>query len=149
MTKIREIVARPKPSDNIRPEFDSFVSRAEERGWLQLKVLFGFAWGNRVYKDDWIEEIMTPAELQSRVNELERNGIGSIGDDDLYVTIEGGGTQFTFCHENDIHVEGSLDDPLIQSELDRFQQLGWDICERTKKSEQGGGGNSAALRASP
>lgn len=132
MAQTREIIVRPKPGEDIRGDFARFLTLAGERDWSRLKVLFGFAWGNYAYEDDWIEEVVSPTQLKKRVDVLEENGDGAIGDDDLFITIEGLGTQFTFCHENDIHIEGVLDDPLLASELDRYRDLGWEIYERTK-----------------
>ncbi|MEP4076208.1 hypothetical protein [Haloferula sp.] len=132
MAQTREIIVRPKPGEDIRGDFARFLSLASERDWTRLKVLFGFAWGNYAYKADWIEEVMSPTELKERVDALEENGDGAIGDDDLFVSIEGLGIQFTFCHENDIHIEGSPHAPLLVSELDRYRDLGWEIHERTK-----------------
>lgn len=128
----REIIVRPKPGENIRSEFERFLSLAHDRDWSHLKVLFGFAWGSAAYQGDWIEEVISPGTLKERVDELERLGEGAISDDDLFVTLENSGTQFTFCHENDIHVEGSSDDPILAAELDRYRSLGWEIHERTK-----------------
>lgn len=136
MKTIREFVVRPKPGENIRTAFECFLLRATEEGWPKLKVLFGCAWGNHVHGKEWIEKDMSAAELSVSVMELEAQGVGLIGDDDLYVTIESTGTQFTFCHENDIHIQGSPEDLFVQAELGRFRNMGWAIHERTKAPNQ-------------
>lgn len=133
MLETREIIATPPEGGDIRAEFDRFLALAGERDWNQLTVLFGFAWGNDAYEDNWIEEVMSPAELKARVDALEENEYGSISDDDLFVTIGEHGTQFTFCHENDIHIKGVPDDPILVAELERYRSLGWRVGEKSKE----------------
>jgi hypothetical protein len=133
---MREIIVRPKDGDDIRCEFDRFLSTARSRGWNELKILFGFAWGNYAYENDWIEEVVSPDGLETRVRELEEKGDGSIGEDDLFVTVLAIGIQHTFCHENDIHIEGPHDDPYIDEEAGRYQSLGWELHDRTKEANK-------------
>ena len=135
---VLKIVARPQNADDVRREFQKFLERAKAQNWTELKVLFGFAWGNTIYENDWLEEIMTPDELAARVSKVELSKDGRIGSDDLYVTPIALGIEHTFCHESDIHLEGSEDSEYIQSELKRFESLGWEIYKTTKSSEQVG-----------
>ena len=116
MNQILEIVSRPKSSKEIRIEFERFIERAQKEHWNELKVLFGFAWGNYIYEGDWTEEIMSPNKLARKVREAEENEDGEIGSDDLIVTPVGLGVEHIFCHEADIHLEGSLDSEYIQRE---------------------------------
>ena len=139
MTQTREFVIIPKEGDSIRPEFDRFLEAARERGWDQFNVLFGFAWGNYVYEHNWIAKVISLDDLKSKVTALEHKNDGSIGDDDLFVTVEKTGVQHTFCHENDIHLEGRPDDEYLTAEVARYRHLGWEVHERTNSSEQGGG----------
>jgi hypothetical protein len=130
--KIIEIIARPKSGKDIRSEFDRFLELSRKEGWNELKVLFGFAWGNYVYEGDWIEEIISPDELQKRVKDAEMNGDGSISNDDLYIKVLATGRDYTFCHENDIHISGAVGDAHILEEAERFKSLGWEIYENRK-----------------
>jgi hypothetical protein len=127
-----EIAARPETADAVRREFYAFLERAKSQGWLELKVLFGFAWGNYIYEKDWIEEIMNPDQLAERVATAESARDGMIGSDDLYVTPLALGVKHTFCHEADIHLEGPVDSDYIASEAARLEALGWNIYERIK-----------------
>lgn len=136
MSLIREIIVRPKEGDNIRSEFDRFLTTAGSMGWNQLEVLFGFAWGNYTYKDDWIEKVVSPDALKKWVGELEQKGDGAIGEDDLFVTVVATGIQYTFCHENDIHLAGPPDDPYIDAVADRYRSLGWALHDRTKEATE-------------
>jgi len=130
--KIIEIVARPTEGEDIRSEFDRFLDLSRKEGWNELKVLFGFAWGNYVYEHDWIEEVMSPNELQKKVQDAEMNGDGSISDDDLHIKVVATGRDYTFCHENDIHISGAIDDAYILDEAERFKSRGWKIYESKK-----------------
>lgn len=136
MKLTREIIARPKDGDDIRDEFFRFLEEADEKKWGSLGVLFGFAWGNYAYVDNWIEEELNVDELRLRVQELEGRGDGSISEDDLFVTVGATGIQHTFCHENDIHIEGALENDCLTEEAARFRSLGWGVHDRTKTSEQ-------------
>lgn len=137
------IIARPKSADLVRKEFDAFLARAEKENWTELNVTFGFAWGNYLYERDWLEELFNANELREKVKEAEENGDGAIGSDDLYVTPVGIGVEYTFCHEADIHLEGSQDSEFLKNEKERYQSMGWDIYETLKpKSEQDGAGNA-------
>jgi hypothetical protein len=86
------------PDDAIRSAFERMVSIGKRHGG-NVTVLFGFAWGNDIH--DWKDQVMTWAELSGAVRQAEANGVGSIGSDDLHLTI--GSDQFTFCHHSDIH----------------------------------------------
>ena len=136
-----EIVATPGSGHNIRQEFERLIDHARTSDWRQLKVLFGFAWGNYVYPDEWREEIFSPDELCSRVRNLENQNDGSIGTDDLSITVVSTGLRYTFCHENDIHLEGFAEDPGFCAERIRLQKLGWRIHELKNTSEQGAAAN--------
>lgn len=142
-----EIAARPGTAEEVRREFQFFLDRAKLQGWKDLKVLFGFAWGNYIYEKDWIEEIMTPERLAERVAAAESAKDGKIGADDLYVTPLAIGVQHTFCHEADIHLEGPEDSEYISSEAARFGSLGWDVYERTKTPNRAV--DSTATRVTP
>jgi hypothetical protein len=130
-----EVIVRPKTREDVRREFSRFLERARSAGWAELKVLFGFAWGNDVYTGDWIEEILTPDQLLQRVEAAEQKGYGRIGGDDLFVTPIVTGVQHTFCHESDIHLEAADNDAYIASEVLRFRDMGWELHQRFKGSE--------------
>ena len=136
MPSAMEILARPPEGDTIQDEFNRFLAIAREYGWDKLKVMFGFAWGNDIYNQDWLEEVMSPSELEHKVREAEDSGFGSICDDDLYVAVTNLEVEFTFCHENDIHISGAKDSSFIQSEKIRFLDLGWDVFERIKDTSR-------------
>jgi hypothetical protein len=138
MNESREIVFRPTEGCDIRAEFDRFLATAHEEGWDKLKVLFGFAWGNYAYEGDWIEEVISPGELQARVRGLEDHQDGAIGSDDLFVTVLTTAVRHTFCHENDIHLEGRIDDRYVAAEAARYRSLGWERFERARNSGQDG-----------
>ncbi len=142
-----EIAARPASAEDVRREFQFFMDRAKLQGWKDLKVLFGFAWGNYIYEKDWIEEIMTPEQLSERVAAAEFARDGKIGSDDLYVTPLAIGVQHTFCHEADVHLEGPEGSDYISSEAARYESLGWDVYERTKTPNKAV--DSTATRVTP
>ena len=86
------------PEAAIKSAFGRMVDIGIQYG-DKVTVLFGFAWGNYIY--DWKDQVMSWAELSEAVTNAEENGDGSIGSDDLYLTV--GEDKFTFCHHSDIH----------------------------------------------
>jgi hypothetical protein len=84
--------------ETIRSAFDRMVDMGSQHG-SKVTVLFGFAWGNHIH--DWKDQVMTWAEVAEAVRIAEENGDGTIGSDDLYLTI--GPDEFIFCHHSDIH----------------------------------------------
>lgn len=127
-------MARPPQNIDIRSEFSRFLSQATEQGWEEFKVLFGFAWGNYLYEDGWLEEVISLDELDSRVQAAEKSDHGSIGDDDLFITVVATGVEHTFCHENDIHLKGKAHDKYMLTEVTRYQEMGWQVYERRNES---------------
>lgn len=73
------------------------------------------------------------------IRSAERNNDGSISEDDLYVTVLATGVEHTFCHENDIHLKGELEDEYMRTEVTRYQENGWEVHERVTKNGEGGG----------
>lgn len=130
MSRTLEILAKPPKGTNIKLEFSQFLTKARDKKWNKLSVMFGFAWANYIYDTEWIEQTFTPDELEAKVQSIELNDDGKIGDDDLYITIPNIGVHYTFCHENDIHLEGSTNSKYILAEKNRYQSLGWQVYER-------------------
>lgn len=124
-----ELIITPTPEGNIREEFSRFLLRAKLEKW-ELLVMFGFAWGNQIYQSNWIEEQLTPNELEEKVKNAEVNGLGSIGTDDLFIDLINRDIQYTFCHEADIHLTSSHESEFIAAEKRRFLNLGWSVLER-------------------
>jgi len=147
MNPTLEIVARPPDGEDIRNEFNRFISIAREAGCQRLSIMFGFAWGNDVYDDDWLEEDLSPSEVETRVMEAEGAGFGAVADDDLFVTVPETGLKYTFCHENDIHVEGDPDGQFIHEERSRFLAMNWIIHERTNTDGRHGKWNKIENKA--
>jgi hypothetical protein len=135
--------------ENIRVAFQQFLVDAAQDPSNQLSVMFGFAWGNDIYASDWLEELLSPSELRARVQSAEEAGLGSISDDDLYVTVAKTGLRYTFCHENDIHVEGDPTSSDINELRSRFLSMGWQVFERINCDGRHGQWKPEAEQAAP
>lgn len=121
------LIVQPKDPAEVRGEYLRFLDEAKARGWMELKVRFGFAWGSVASRREATEEILTPDALAERVMRAEANGEGSIGSDDLHVTPLALGVRVTFCHESDIHLEGPVDSAFLAAEAGRYAALGWKV----------------------
>ena len=101
--------------------------------------MFGFSWGNYVYDNDWLEEVISPDVLNARVESAEKNNEGSISEDNLFVTVLATAVEHTFCHENDVRLKGELEDEYMMSEVTRYQEIGWEVYERVTRNGEIGG----------
>ena len=60
-------------------------------GISECSVLFGFAWGIEYYPGkDWIPETIPLEELEARILELERRGLGEFGYNDIFIELAPG-----------------------------------------------------------
>lgn len=122
-------IGRPPDSKAVREDFEKFVTQLESTPSETVYVVFGFAWGNEVYKHDWLELALTGNELRTRVAEAEAEGLGAIGSDDLYIKIPVLGVERLYCHEADIHVTSAdPEHPYVSAERQRWLDRGWEVC---------------------
>ncbi len=120
-------IGRPPSAKDVRRDFDEFVSQLESTPSETVAVVFGFAWGNEIYEQDWLELDLTGSELRARVAEAEASGLGRIGSDDLYIRFPALGVQRQYCHEADIHVTAAdTRHPYVEAERQRWLDRGWE-----------------------
>jgi hypothetical protein len=131
-----KLIAVPVDPAEIRSEFQRFLDQAKSNGWTELKVRFGFAWETPGERDSGLEEVLTPVELEERVDAAESDGKGRIGEDDLYLTPVANGVEHLFCHDADIHLTGPGNSVYLQSEATRYASLGWVVYESIKSGEE-------------
>lgn len=82
----------------------------------QVKVLFGFAWGNQFF--DWQPQRMSILQLNRAVQEGETKRFGKIGNDDLILSLESDNSEILLCHEGDIHIYFDQVTPFIEAILE-------------------------------
>lgn len=129
-----ELIGRPSNEAEVRRDFEEFCASLESQPGHQVRVVFGFAWGNNIYKDKWIELELSGADLRKKIAEAEHKKNGRIGEDDLFVTLPDMGVERHYCHEADVHVTAQRHDhPYILAEKQKWIARGWKIYERQTK----------------
>jgi|SRR5882724_3900794 len=128
-----QIIGRPPKKEDVREHFFSFLRQLEDEGVPEVKIMFGFAWGNYIYERDWLCELCSPAEARSRVEDQERKKNGKIGSDDFYISIPGTNYERTYCHEADIHFSSDEPNPIFQITKEEWKRLGWKVFENSSE----------------
>ena len=101
----REILTYPQNQAVIRNELIYLIAQLEDAGIQQCQVLFGFAWGNRYYSSErWEAKEWPVTQLMVEVERVESLNLGTLGQDDLFITVSGLPLEFHYCHESDIHI---------------------------------------------
>lgn len=113
----------------MRRHFFCHLDELEAAGIPAVRIMFGFAWGNYVYEGPWKEEICSPSEIRARIEKLENEKLGRIGDDDFYISVPGSNLERLYCHEADIHYSSDESAAEIQKAKNEWLSLGWKIYE--------------------
>jgi hypothetical protein len=124
-----QIIGRPPKKEDVREHFFAFLRQLENEGVPEVKIMFGFAWGNYIYEKDWLWETCSPAEVRYRVEEAECKKDRKIGDDDFYISVPGTNYERTYCHEADIHFSSDKPNPILQEVKNAWTKLGWKVHE--------------------
>lgn len=122
----QEIITTVIGRDALRAELVFLTASLPAWGISECSVLFGFAWGNEYYPGNTWDYIRLPAEaVQGEVERVEAIGSGSLGDDDLFVFLPEFGTEFRFCHEEDLHLSYDAPSDLSVFFLRRWSDKGF------------------------
>ncbi len=124
-----QIVGTPPDPKDIRDDFDGFIQKLERMGIARVKMLFGFAWANELYEKDWLELHVTPKQLREKVSVAEKSGAGSLGDDDIFITVEELGYERQYCHHADIHLEAESSNSFAEEQKAEWIARGWQVHE--------------------
>ncbi len=134
----RQILTSELDRNRINAELSEVIRYFSEKGIESCRVLFGFAWGNDYYPGpEWSEEEIKLLELHRKVSEVEAQGIGSLGRDDLFVKL--GGLEFQFCHEGDVHIHFTEPNEDVEKFFSRWKELGYTPSEWVATQERGPG----------
>ncbi|WP_444888113.1 hypothetical protein [Microbulbifer sp. JMSA008] len=136
--KKREILTYPLSKEQFWAEFRNFVEYFSKRGIKDCSVLFGFAWGIEYYPgNEWLPEMLSLEELETKITELEARGLGEFGNNDVFVEVVD--LEFRFCNDSDIHVGFNKTNPLVEYFYSRWEELGYSPAEWLKNQSSGPG----------
>ncbi len=134
----REVVTAILEENQIRDELQYLIDYFSKNGNEFCDVLFGYAWGNDYYPDnEWFYESVKLSGLKSKIFEIEQRNIGSLSNDDLFITVAG--FEFLFCHESDIHISFETTSQAIEHFYERWLTMGFHPSEWIKNNSKGPG----------
>ena len=93
----------------------------------EVKLLFGYAWGNE-YKN-WTPFQISLKEIANEIKRAEDSGFGTFGDDNLHLLIDSENIEILFCHEMDIHLSFNETNKLIANILRNWKEKGIYLTE--------------------
>ncbi len=131
----RELFSYPPTDAQLRDELAFIVQHLRELGFESCEVLFGFAWGHEYYPGShWEAETILLDSLLSKVEEVEGRGLGSVGEDDLWLKVPD--FEFLFDHHACIYLMFEEDAVLVNFFFARWESLGFPHAE-WRKGEDG------------
>jgi hypothetical protein len=135
----RQVLTSTLDRGRLETELDEVVRYFREKDVESCRVLFGFAWGNEYYPGrEWNEEKIDLVQLRRKVDEVEARGIGSLGNDDLFMKLAG--LEFRFCHECDVHIHFTApSNDHVEAFFARWQKLGYEPTEWVATRDHGPG----------
>ncbi len=134
----REVLTTILERSQIDEELSFMVKYFSKKGIRTCKILFGFSWGLEYYPGkEWNDEEIQLANLSSKVQEVEKSGIGKLGRDDLFVKFPE--LEFRFCNDSDVHITFSETNDDIEYYYVRWKQLGYQPSEWLKNQKHGPG----------
>lgn len=105
------ITIQPYHRENSYSLIDFLQRILPDLGIDDIDVLFGFAWGLEVF--DYKTRTIPIAFLRREIDDVELQGHGEIGQDDLYIWINSHDLEIHLCHEADIHFKFEALTPLV------------------------------------
>jgi hypothetical protein len=136
MEHSKQIVTRIISPSELEEEMRRILDLLSAASYKEVKIMFGFAWGNWIYSDQW-EYIPIPiSEVMKRIQDEVDAGNGRIGDDDLYMLHPLYNCRLQFCHESDIHLWYTEGTPFVKDLFGQWAEMGLDPKLREKNGEQ-------------
>jgi hypothetical protein len=132
----REILTYPVTESQIWCELEYFVEHFWGAGHRDCQVLFGFAWGNEYYPSGEWRAVTIPLEgLVAEIRRVEVSGLGSLGSDDLFISIPGLDFEFRFCNDSDMHIRFEKGNETTELFYQRWKEHGFSPTEWQKTAE--------------
>jgi len=121
----REIVTDPVGTEDLWADLRTNIELLKASGYTLALVFFGFAWGEEIYEDQWIEIPISLDDLETKIRNAEEKGFGSLGNDNLYFTIEELPLRLNYSYESVIHLSYSEGNEIALTIQKRWLSQGW------------------------
>lgn len=108
---MKEIMSEIFALEDVEPILKKIIEVLVNHNIQIVDIMFGFAWGNYIYENNWDNMTINASEIIARAYEYKE--YGNIGDDDLYINIPDSNIEILICHERDIHIRYEQDSELL------------------------------------
>lgn len=95
------------PLEEFFPAVDDAIEILRKNRIVDIKMLFGWRWGEWETIHTTVNEIGNEIKKQEAATNLE------FGDNDVIIEIKELDTQIVFCHEADLHIEFNETNPVV------------------------------------
>ena len=121
----KEIVTDPLTANDLWSDLKHNVSYLLQQDIKQVHCLFGYSWGNYIYKDCWHDLPIDLENLEALIKRYEALKYGRLGDDNMYINVPELDTRICYSHEADIHLSFSNTNLLVENILHRWDSDQW------------------------
>jgi hypothetical protein len=121
-----EILTHPIEREKIIAELTFFADYFIKLGYEHCELLFGCAWGIHYYEtNSWEYETVSLGTLLEKIFSVEARGLGKLGNDDLFIKVQGIPIEFRFCNDSDIHILFDTPSEVTEYFYGRWQSFGY------------------------
>ena len=130
---IREIVTDPLDAADLWFDLRENLRLIQKMGLRDVRLFFGYSWGNHIYDGQWMEMTTSPEQLEQRIIDAEQNSYGRVGDDNFYIRIPDIEVRVEYTYQSDIHLSYATENSFVKTVLKRWTKNEW-MIERKNKS---------------
>ena len=121
----REIVTDPLGTEDLWTDLRTNIEFLKASGYTAAMVFFGVGWGGDIYEGQWKDIPMSLDDIETSVRDAEEKGFGSLGNDNLYFTIEELPLRLNYSSESVIRLSFSAGDEIASVMQKRWLSQGW------------------------
>jgi len=130
---IREVVTDPLDAADLWFDLRENIRLIQQIGLSDVRLFFGYSWGNHIYDGQWVEMATSPVQVEQRVADAERNHYGCVGNDNFYIRIPDIQVRVEYTYETDIHLSYATENAFVKTVLKRWISNEW-MIERKNRS---------------
>ena len=123
----REMVTDPLGVEDLWSDLRINLESLKRLGVKEILLLFGFSWGKSIYREEktWHEMPAALDEVEKLIFDAQDKGYGTLGQDNLYMSIHDFDARLQYSNDIDIHLSFGKMNPFVKSVLDRWRANEW------------------------
>lgn len=129
----RELITDPLGIEDLWADLRANIELLKTSGYTRALVFFGFGWGEYIYENHWEDIPMLLDDLETSIMDAEKKGYGSLGNDNLYFTIEEIPLRLSYSYESVIHLSYTGDNDIALTIQKQWLSQGWLTESRKSK----------------